>query len=121
MKNIIKALFILLAMYTCLSCGGEKEEVGEITYLPDSVQLYQHIWDSLDIWAVPPRPKVDTITIVGVGDVMMGTNYPSKVTLPPQDGNTLFDGVRSFLTEADVTFGNLEGAIGNGGTAKRSA
>lgn len=67
---------------------------------------------------VPPPPKEDTINIVAVGDIMMGTDYPNTRTLPPKDGNTLFEGVQEYLEPYDLTFGNLEGVIGRGGTAK---
>lgn len=72
-----------------------------------------------------PLPvAVDTVsdkvyTIIGVGDMMLGTNYPSTSYLPPNDGKNLLDDVRSILKNADVTFGNHEGAIlDSGGTAK---
>ncbi|MFC1734220.1 CapA family protein, partial [candidate division KSB1 bacterium] len=63
--------------------------------------------------------KTDTLlTIVGVGDIMLGTNYPSKIYLPPNN-QCLLDPVDSFLIQADVTFGNLEGTIlSRGGTPK---
>jgi poly-gamma-glutamate capsule biosynthesis protein CapA/YwtB (metallophosphatase superfamily) len=51
---------------------------------------------------------------------MMGTNYPSNSSLPPDDGRHLFDSVRSILLDADITAGNLEGPLLNsGGTPKR--
>lgn len=60
----------------------------------------------------------DKISIVAVGDIMMGTDYPSSRSLPPEDGKHLFDQVEDYLKKADLTFGNLEGVIGNGGVAK---
>jgi len=63
-------------------------------------------------------PKEDTLTIVAVGDIMMGTDYPSTRSLPPNDGKTIFQGVKEYLEPADLTFGNLEGVIGRGGVAK---
>ena len=63
-------------------------------------------------------PSIDTISITAVGDIMMGTDYPSSRSLPPEDGRTLFKGVKKYLMDADLTFGNLEGVIGRGGTAK---
>ena len=33
--------------------------------------------------------KKDTITIIGVGDIMMGSNYPDNTKLPPNDGRDL--------------------------------
>lgn len=63
--------------------------------------------------------KKDTITVIGVGDIMMGTNYPDKGGLPPNDGIDLFKEVASTLQNADVTMGNLEGVLlDEGGTAK---
>ena len=61
----------------------------------------------------------DTLKIIGVGDIMMGTNFPNKSYLPPSNGEYLFDNVRNILSNADVTFGNLEGVIlDEGGTQK---
>ncbi len=56
----------------------------------------------------------DTITIIGVGDIMMGTNYPSESYLPPNDGKDIFDPVKEILRGADLTFGNLEGVLLSG-------
>jgi poly-gamma-glutamate capsule biosynthesis protein CapA/YwtB (metallophosphatase superfamily) len=62
--------------------------------------------------------RKDTITIIGVGDIMMGTNYPED-KLPPQDGAALMKNVEHVLRNADVTFGNLEGVLlDQGGTPK---
>lgn len=61
---------------------------------------------------------IDTLYITAVGDIMMGTDYPSNRSLPPEDGRTLFKDVKKYLIDADLTFGNLEGVIGRGGTAK---
>ena len=58
-------------------------------------------------------------SIIGVGDIMMGTNYPNTSYLPPNDGKDLMKEVLPILRDADITFGNLEGAILNtGGTPK---
>lgn len=61
-----------------------------------------------------------TATIIGVGDIMLGTDYPSPSYLPPNDGKNILDGVKEVLIDADVTFGNLEGCFLNDGpVAKR--
>ncbi len=63
--------------------------------------------------------KKDTVTIIGVGDMMMGSNYPNASGLPPNDGASLLSSVSEILKSADVTMGNLEGVLLNeGGTAK---
>jgi poly-gamma-glutamate capsule biosynthesis protein CapA/YwtB (metallophosphatase superfamily) len=61
----------------------------------------------------------DTISVIGVGDIMMGTNYPED-RLPPYDGDFLLRDVADVLRNADLTFGNLEGTLLNeGGTPKK--
>ena len=67
------------------------------------------------------RQKKDTISIIGVGDVMLGTWYPEGY-LPPDDGKNLLRAVERNLQNADVTFGNYEGTLFDGeGTPKKCA
>jgi hypothetical protein len=54
------------------------------------------------------------ITITAVGDIMMGSTYPSNY-LPPEDGKGLFVGVQDKLKTGDIVFGNLEGPLVNNG------
>lgn len=63
--------------------------------------------------ATPPPPPARPITIVAVGDMMLGTTYPSE-RLPPNDGAELLAGVRETLRAADIAFGNLEGPLFDG-------
>jgi len=61
----------------------------------------------------------DTIVIVGVGDIMLGTSYPDASTLPPNnDCSFEMANVKSYLQNADVSFCNLEGVMTTGGVAK---
>jgi len=63
--------------------------------------------------------KKDTITIIGVGDIMMGSNYPTAAGLPPNNGLDLMKDVESLLGSSDITMGNLEGVLlDQGGTPK---
>lgn len=56
------------------------------------------------------------ISIIGVGDIMFGTHFPSRIYLPPRDNcSPLLEGVSHILADADVTFGNLEGCFLNEG------
>ena len=58
------------------------------------------------------------ITVIGVGDIMLGSNYPSKNLLPKNDYNILTDNEK-ILQDADITIGNLEGTLfDEGGTPK---
>src|SRR5262245_5258264 len=68
---------------------------------------------------VAPPPVVHApngITIAAVGDIMMGTDYPDN-TLPDDDGVGFLAGVAPILSSADITFGNLEGVLMDGGEA----
>ena len=60
----------------------------------------------------------DTLSIAMVGDVMMGTTFPS-IMLPENDGRDLFQDAKSMLRRADLTVGNLEGAICDGGQSTK--
>ena len=62
----------------------------------------------------------DIVTIIGAGDIMMGTDYPNTSYLPPNDGRDLLKPLHHILQNATVTFGNLEGVLLDGeGTVKR--
>lgn len=62
----------------------------------------------------------EVISIIGVGDIMLGTDYPSAHYLPPNNGKDLLSEVNHILNDADLTFGNLEGPILNGGSTAKS-
>ena len=57
------------------------------------------------------QTATDTISIIGVGDIMPGTNFPSEKYLPADSGKYIFDPVKDILSQADITFGNLEGCL----------
>ncbi|MEQ9165248.1 MAG: CapA family protein [Fulvivirga sp.] len=78
-----------------------------VVVIPDSVEIKVY------------RLLKDTVSIIGVGDIMMGTNYPDATYLPANNGKDLWSDVNGILKDADVTFGNLEGVIlDEGGDAK---
>lgn len=60
----------------------------------------------------------DTITVAVCGDIMMGTTYPT-VRLPENDGRDLFKDVGPVLKSADITLGNLEGTLCDGGKSTK--
>jgi len=69
-------------------------------------------------------PKIDKhnkkteFTIIGVGDIMLGSNYPFEYLLPKNDANIL-QNTQNILKNADITVGNLEGTLfDNDGTPK---
>ncbi len=67
---------------------------------------------------LPDRsPANDEIVFAAVGDVMLGSTFPPspRPLLPPRDGRDLLKNVAPVLSRADITFGNLEGALADAG------
>jgi len=81
--------------------------------IKDTVKIQEEI----TIRIHPKKP--DTISVIGVGDIMIGTNFPNEGYLPPDSGKYMLSSVAQVLKDADLTFGNQEGVILNeGGEAK---
>jgi poly-gamma-glutamate capsule biosynthesis protein CapA/YwtB (metallophosphatase superfamily) len=56
--------------------------------------------------------NIRTYSIIGVGDIMLGTSFPSKKYLPPHnDPYKLLEYIADTLRSADITIGNLEGSF----------
>ena len=73
----------------------------------------------------PPSPAPDIapppsreVTVAAVGDMMLGTDYPEN-HLPDDDGVGFLSDVASVLSAADLTFGNLEGVLLDGGRPRK--
>ncbi|MFQ5548085.1 MAG: CapA family protein [Woeseia sp.] len=64
--------------------------------------------------AVEPAPEPIRLSVAAVGDMMLGTDYPED-HLPDDDGASFLAAVTPILSAADVTFGNLEGVLVDGG------
>jgi len=64
--------------------------------------------------------ELKTIKIIGVGDMMLGTNFPNSSYLPSNDGKDILGPVKEIISKGDLSFGNLEGVLLTGeGTVKR--
>jgi poly-gamma-glutamate capsule biosynthesis protein CapA/YwtB (metallophosphatase superfamily) len=61
-----------------------------------------------------PPPTHPGLTLAAVGDMMLGTDFPENI-LPDDDGLSFLDAVTPILERPDVTFGNLEGVLQDGG------
>ncbi|MFW6222955.1 MAG: CapA family protein [Bacteroidota bacterium] len=104
---------------------SDSVEKADRALIPDSLAMIDSVAlqktegaDSLD-FDVDSRSelmKADkdsiSISLIGVGDIMLGTNYPSSQYLPAgHDCMPLLSRVSSVLRNADLTIGNLEGCI----------
>jgi len=67
---------------------------------------------------VAPAPEPDKrafrLSIASVGDMMLGTDYPEN-HLPDDDGASFLAAATPWLSSTDLTFGNLEGVLVDGG------
>lgn len=103
MKNFFAlAASTLFVAYFLLSCQSKTVVQAQTPSLPT---------DSL-------RKIKDTISIVAVGDMMLGSAFPSKLNLPPDDAINSFKALDSFL-KGDIVFGNLEGCFLNQGNSSK--
>ncbi len=115
--------FLLGVLMACAGCGKASSQQWEAappvstTEPKEKAKLVADTAPPKDTLAVAPP---DTLRVIGVGDMMLGTNYPSTGYLPPNGGRDLLADVEEVLRSAEVTFGNLEGVIlDEGGTPKR--
>lgn len=103
MKKLLGIAFLTgLVAYTLMSCQSKTQaEVKQ---------------------AQTDTPKVkrlkDTLSLVAVGDMMLGSAFPSKLNLPPDDAVNSFVAVDTFL-KGDIVFGNLEGCFLNSGNSNK--
>ncbi len=93
-------LWLLVSIFSCKNANNEiNVTVSKIQPLDSKV-----------------GEKKDTVTIIGVGDIMPGTDFPSTEYLAPNDdAKAMFADVADLLRNADATFGNLEGCYLDGG------
>lgn len=124
-----KSLYGLLIIVFTTSCKVTQNTTSnQTTTAPDTVEVEVAVDSLIQVPVVAIQDSVeievfrllkDTVSIIGVGDIMMGTNYPDAGYMPANNGKDLWSDVNSILKDADVTFGNLEGVVLNeGGDAK---
>ena len=114
-KYLFINLFLVVALFSCQNSSGQNE--NDINTLSDTIIAESNNHDSL------VNNKADRlISIIGVGDMMLGTNYPKSPNyLPPnKDCRPLLKDVKSILLDADLTFGNCEGVFSDNISYARS-
>lgn len=97
----------LTAFFILLSCAGSS-----------GLANHQPVADSAASVTDTAVRKKDTITVIAVGDMMLGSAYPSKSGLPADDAKNSFSNV-SALLKGDIVFGNLEGCFLNQGKSTK--
>src|SRR4051812_20200859 len=103
--------FILVALLTALAAGlacqpaALKTPVAEAETHPSPT----------------PVDRENTIMIAAVGDIMLGSTSINETFLPPNDGRDMLKDVTPDLSTADITLGNLEGPMLEGGKSEKCA
>lgn len=111
-------LRIFFAFVFCISIIAVKPSYG---FQQELSFLYQPPYQAKKDTVIRVDKKKWSATIVAVGDIMLGTNYPSKKTLPPDNGKSLLRDADSIIQKGTFSFGNLEGTfLDSGGTPKGS-
>ena len=102
MSKSTQILLTLFLFITSLHCNAERRQQEPIAHTRTKEKVEQS----------------DEIIITAVGDIMMGTNYPDQLSMPPIDA-FLLRPVTEALKKGDIVFGNLEGPIlDSGGVPK---
>ncbi|HEY0428514.1 MAG TPA: CapA family protein [Pyrinomonadaceae bacterium] len=108
-KNLSIILVLLLGIFVLFACRPKtvsSEEVKNPNPLPTPAAK---------------STNKDPVTIAAVGDIMIGSTSINDTFLPPNDGADIFKEVTPILSKADITFGNLEGPMLEGGTTTKCA
>ncbi len=110
MHSAMKVYFISGIVFCWLSCGSSSQQTNQLA-IPKK--------DTIP--AISGMRTGDTLSIVAVGDIMFGSNYPDAHLLPPNDGKDLLQYFTNDIQAADISFGNAEGVfLDKGGVPKGS-
>ncbi|MCD8741114.1 CapA family protein [Mucilaginibacter roseus] len=104
MRRYLYLLLFIISMFEACKPGNKQPSIKQTEAATNSASQQSPLTG-------------DTISIAAVGDMMLGTSYPSRSNLPPDSGKRSFKPVLSHLRNADITFGNLEGVLLDTGAA----
>lgn len=111
MKTVYTFLVALFPIF--IACGNNNaKELGRENETINNLAI------ALDSTAQLAESTLREISITAVGDIMLGSGYPSVTNLPPNDGKNSFDAVANYLN-GDIVFGNLEGCFLNSGESSK--
>ena len=115
MKKLFLFLLVIIISLGCLNGQISRFKKVSTEKIPRKI-ITKTVSVSVSPSNVVATPKTETISIIGVGDIMLGSNYPSEKYLP---GKNILKSVEKITKNAAVTIGNLEGTIlDRGGTPK---
>jgi hypothetical protein len=104
-KELSFVLTICLSLIVAIACQMKTVESEELSKS-----------DSATPTTTPAKSKNnEPLKISAVGDIMIGSTSINDTFLPPNDGADMLREVTPILSKADITFGNLEGPLLEGG------
>lgn len=116
MKRIAFLALMVMMLAACSDDKSSKHNGLSATAAASETNDSTGIADALDF---QQQSEVKTLTFAFVGDIMMGTTYPTNY-LTADDGASIFKDTKEVLQAADIAAGNLEGSLFDGkGTVKK--
>ena len=113
-KNILIIFAILIFLFVIIATNPSFEAIRNKFVHSEKISKTK----KSDTPKIDKHNKKTEFTIIGVGDIMLGSNYPFEYLLPENDANILKN-TQNILKNADITAGNLEGTLfDTGGTPK---
>jgi poly-gamma-glutamate capsule biosynthesis protein CapA/YwtB (metallophosphatase superfamily) len=104
--NLFSAIVGLMVLFLA---GCQSESVANNPVLES--QMPKFAQSTPTVSPTPQVRKEKTISIAAVGDMMIGSPYPTDDRMPPNDARDMFKLVEPVLSKADIAFGNLEGSL----------
>lgn len=118
---LLAASLLSIFISACSNIENRNDnDVDELSQVHDSLPVSKSALspDLVSKTNIRPKPPKTNLSIMAVGDMMLGTDYPDY-RLAPNDGRDLLSNVTTVLSQADITFGNLEGTFGTAGVAEK--
>lgn len=110
-----RLLTIITYAFILTACGQDKGNVSLTTVNEKKPSIAK--CDTMVVSKV--TSQADTLTLALVGDIMLGTTYPTD-KLPPNEGRGIFSETQEILRAADLACGNLEGVFADSGTPRKN-
>ena len=122
-RMLASRILILALLVIAAGCSQQKSTVSpapppEKPVIPPAIP--ERAEPSPEELAAARRQRLacEELTVAAVGDIMLGTDFP-KNHLADDDAESMLRDVTPVLSGADITVGNLEGVLMDGGEPKK--
>ncbi|MFD0863598.1 CapA family protein [Sungkyunkwania multivorans] len=113
---MLKYFLFIAALFMASMVGAQNaptpKETKELRTITDTLRIFTS--KKLRVTPITYQKevtlKIDTLSFMAVGDIMMGTDFPDASYLP-EKGAYPFQKVDSVFRKTDILFGNLEGTL----------